>query len=289
MLYWSNFRVIALNQHRQVAGILLQKLVRTKFVDLNVVLQTYTTGVQNVSIESIECIDVGLRVAQLGKIDNNIKKILLQYILNPTNLKEYKYIIQKQTAKFLVDLSLKKWPETENILEKEKVKEIDIIEIHLKSLMESILVSPKQNNGSSNIERFSHDLDSEIFDMLTIAIQNFILEIPDTTEILTGMLILLTNITSYLMDYKIINRVTIQSSPFLEFIKTIFQDEKIQNFNCYRKERELSKLLECVNNLNILFSDCSCNKVIVSSLRNLVPVDLLKSLLILLTETKGMY
>lgn len=230
-----------------------------------------------------------MRVAQLGKIENNIKKILLQYILNPTNLKEYKYIIQKQTAKFLVDLSLKKWPETENLPEKEIVKELDIIEIHLKSLIDSILVSPKQNDGSSNIEHFSHDLDSEIFDMLTIAIQNFLLEIPETTEILTGMLVLLANITSYLMDYKIINGDSIESLPFLKFIKTIFENEKIQYFNCYRKERELSKLLECVNNLNILFSDSSCNKIIVSSLRNLVPVELLKNLLILLTETKGMY
>lgn len=228
-------------------------------------------------------------VTRLGKTDNRTKKTLLQYILNPTNSKEYNYITHKQTAKFLCDLSLKKWPDNENKSPKEKIEEDDIIKIHLTSLIETLLVLPKQTHVSPKNEHFPQDLDLEVLEILTMVIENFLLEIPETTETLIGVLVLLTNILSYLVDYEIIDGNNVENSRFVALIKTIIQKDDIKYLRCYRKERELIKLLDCINNLNILFSDLSINKHIVLLIRNLIPTELLKSLLILLTEIKGTY
>lgn len=239
-----------------------------------------------VSIESIECLKAGLCISPLGRTENNIKETLMQYILNPTNVSDYKYLLHKKTAKFLVDLSLKKWPEFDDVDEKETYLEDGITDIHLKTLMTTILVAPTQNVISINTER-SYSVDFEIYHMLTRIVHNFVTDIPDTLEILIGTLVLLTNILSYSVDYGIVDKNVINNSPLVGLIIQIFRNENVENFNAYRHEREVMKLLECINNLEILFSYSSTNKEIISLVKNIVPVQLLKSIFILLTELQG--
>lgn len=278
-----------MNQHRKVAAILLQKLIRRNLVDLHVVLQTYTSGVQNITVESIECLEVVLRVFQLGKTENHLKNTLMKYLLSTANCKEYKYFLHKKTAKFLVNLCLKKWPEAEEHDVREKIMESDITDIHIKSLMETILVLPRKEKEPLQIEYVSHHLDLELFEMLNMIVQNFVANNLESSEILIEMLVLLMNILSYMVEYKVVDENTLENSPLVEHIIKIFQADDVKNFKSCNNDREATQLLKRINNIYIVFTDISRNKQIVSLFRNLVPEELLHSLFMLLTESKGTY
>lgn len=206
--------------------------------------------------------------------------------MNSTNIKEYRYLLDKRTAKFLVNLTLKKWIVFREVNEIEKeITTDDITDLHLKTLLEIVLISPRQQAEQPEDQELSHKVDVEILQILIKTMQKFCSDMPDIIEISIGMLVLLTNILSYMVEYEILDTNNIETSPFVELITKIFQNEEVACFNAYREEREVMKFLNCINDLDMHFSDSLTNKQIISLVKDLIPVDFLKRLL---TELKGM-
>lgn len=272
------FRAIALNQHRKEAEILLQKLIRSNIVDLHIVLQTYTSGVINMSVESIECLEMVMGNLYIGQTGGGIRKGLLQYILSSDSFKTYEYFLNKKTAEFIVNLCLKKWPEIEINTTKRKLGS-EITDIHLKSLMENLLVLPDQNNHISKINNHQcHHLEFGMFTKLNETLEILIRDISDSVEITIRVLVFLTNILSFLTDYNLFDIKDISNSTIVILINQLFQKTDLKTLTSYRQEREMKKLMECINNLFILFSDMKINKEVMKIIKDMVPVDLLKSL-----------
>lgn len=274
----------SLNQHLKVAGILLRQLVQIKIIDFLVVLETYTSRVQCVSTESVQCLECGLMLTHIGQTENHLKEKLMRYILNSTNSGDFSYLSHKETARFLVNILLKKWPETEKNLE--NTFQSDIIDIHLKSLMTTVLVLPKETKDFEPQKVHSNNIDKGVYEKLLECLENFANEIPNKLEITIGTLILLTNILGYTIDYGIVSVDNVETNPIVGFIKKVFQNDNLLYLKSYREDRETPKFLECIHSLGILFS-FSSTKLITSLIKKLVPVDLLTTLLRLLNELQG--
>ncbi|CAH1170506.1 unnamed protein product [Phaedon cochleariae] len=280
----STIRAFALNQHKAVTEVLLEKLIRNGIVHIDNIFQAYTSGILNISPQSIKTLHSALDFANIDQNEHCRKENLMKCILNPQNLKDYKYLRESRTAEFLVKLTLKEWPkstDTDNEESNEMWNEYkDLIEIYLKTMFEDNAVA-RRDKDNVNVETTenNHSMELESATLMTNILKNFVQNTSDTEEILLSFLILIVNIASYAIDYDFLSEIQINDSVFIDLINEIFGHEKIKHFDLYKtkNEREAKRLLDCVDILDTLFS-LRINTWMMKKLKSLVPLEFLRSL-----------
>lgn len=275
-----HFRAFGLNQHIEVTEVLLKKLIKKRIVDLDSVLKTYTSGIFNISIRSINSLEAGLQIVNLGKTDIQTKEILMNCILKCSNLKDYKYLLHKETARFLVNLTLTQWPTYDDKKEKiiDQHKYCDIIDIHFKTLLQKEILLPTPDQEESDFIKV-YNIDFDVAQMLTNVLENFVTNIPETIEILLSTGVLLINILNYLIKYSIIDTTDVNNSPLLHFLENVLKKDLIQTFDVFRNkhEREAKKVIEYIDILDLMFT-MDVTEFVLTKVKNLIPLELLKKL-----------
>lgn len=281
-------RAFGLNQHKDSTETLLRQLIHKKIIDLDIVLQTYTSGVLNISVQSVKTLETTLKHSHFAKLDSSEKSKLMNSVLNLQNLKDYDYLSHPLTARFLVNLILKQWPNVEcnkEIEEKTPDKYSDIKDVYFKSILEKNVYSP--NNGDKkDVIQPTFNLDLKTFEIFTNIIRNFVDTInSQSIEQLLNVVVLLINITSFMYEYKIFEETVINNSLMMKLIERILNYGALKKFQFYqsKSDREVKRLLECIMTLDKIFI-YNNNSVLSSKIKEIIPFDLLKTLVGVLND-----
>ncbi|KAG5880543.1 hypothetical protein JTB14_026776 [Gonioctena quinquepunctata] len=276
----STTRAFALNQHKDATENLLAKLIKNGIIDLENILQTYTSGILNISLQSIRTLESGLQLVSLGRSEEFTKENLISCILNSQNLKDYKYLQHKETAEFLVKLTLKQWPtNTNSHIEKNIDKYRDLKDIYFKTLLEESVLAKGLVECKEAFDS-GYTVETETAKSLMNLLETFVTTCPPSEEVLCSILILLVNISSALIEYKIVDEQDIDDSPLIDLIKRLLGHDKLKEIcsNHNKSDREAKKLLETVCILDELFL-LDVNKFMKKKLKSLIPFELLKALI----------
>lgn len=281
-------RAFGLNQHKDSTETLLRQLIHKKIIDLDIVLQTYTSGVLNISVQSVKTLETTLKHSHFAKLDSSEKSKLMNSVLNLQNLKDYDYLSHPLTARFLVNLILKQWPNIEfdkEIEEKISDKYSDIKDVYFKSILEKNVYSP--NNGDKkDVIQQTFNLDLKTFEIFTNIIRNFVDTInSQSIEQLLNVVVLLINVTSFMYEYKIFEETVINNSLMMKLIERILNYGALKKFQFYqsKSDREVKRLLECIMTLDKIFI-YNNNSVLSSKIKEIIPFDLLKTLVGVLND-----
>lgn len=137
------YRAFGLNQQKEEAEILLSVFIKKQIVDPECILQSYSSGVLNITVQSINIFETTLHINDFSRSEQS-KMELIACILNPQNVKEYKYLLERQTALLLVNLTLKHRQITlcdDRNVEKNIDRYSDIKRIYRQTLFEESIVS----------------------------------------------------------------------------------------------------------------------------------------------------
>ncbi|XP_023014307.2 serine/threonine-protein kinase tefu [Leptinotarsa decemlineata] len=281
----STTRAFALNQHKEATENLLAKLIKNDVVDFHDILQTYTSGILNISPQSIRTLDSGLQLVSIGKSDDLKKENLMSCILNAQNFKDCTYLLCKETAEFLVKLTLKQWPskgQENGFRNQDKFQ--DLKNIYLKTLLEESTLTRELVKSKEAVEG-GYSVEINTAKSLTNLLDVFVRSSPESEEALASILVLLVNISSALIDFKIVGERDIEDSVLIDLIKKVLTFEKLKGICSYhnKSEREAKNLLKFVKIMDRLFS-LDVNKIMQSKLKNLVPLEVLKALIQILND-----
>ncbi|XP_018573379.1 serine-protein kinase ATM [Anoplophora glabripennis] len=284
----STLRAFGLNQHKELTETLLRQLIPRKIVDLDTILQTYTSGILNTSVESIKTLETVLKQLHFAKLDNSEKEKLMNSILNSQSLKDYDYLSHLTTARFLVNLTLRQWPNVDSdkhIEEKYSEKYGDIKDIYFKSILERNICMPNKND-KKHVKDMTFHMDLKTFEIFTNIVRNFVDAInSQSIELLLNVIVLLINVTNFMLKYRILEESVINSSLMMKLVERILNYGALKKFQFYqsKSDREKKRLLECVTILDKIFS-YNNNCVLSSRTKEIVPFDLLKTLVGVLND-----
>ncbi|KAJ8960033.1 hypothetical protein NQ318_009470 [Aromia moschata] len=278
----TTLRAFGLNQHKQVTETLLQALIPKKLVDLESVLQTYTSGVLIVSVQSIKTMDAALHNLNHTQLERTMKETLINCILNSQNTKDYDYLLDPRTAKFLVNLTLQQWPlnESGNCEEPKEVdKQCDLKDLYFQTLLEKTVLPSKVITKKEPSE-LVYNLDPDAAKMLSNILKDFVNSTSsEVVEWLLSVVVLLTNITSYLIKYKLLDEMEVDNCASIKLIEKILNYGVIRRFQLYenKNDREAQKLMECISVLDKIFT-FNDGTFLVSKVKDLIPFEILRSL-----------
>ncbi|KAJ8933927.1 hypothetical protein NQ314_013683 [Rhamnusium bicolor] len=254
-----------LNQHKQATEYLLEKLIHKGIIDLDTVIQSYTSGVLNISVQSISTMDAALQYLTFNKSDEPKKELLMNCIVNSQNIKDYDYLVHPKTATFLVNLTLKQWPmsDSNGVFEKQNIdKYCDIKDVYFKSILEQNVL-PLNKVVKTEFSDNTFNVDFELTRTLVNVIQNYVDSIsPESVEHLLSIIVLLVNITKCMIQYKILNEKDINNCLMMRLVEKIFNYNVIKKFDLYgnKNDREAKRLLECIAILDKLLTFLSTFK-----------------------------
>ncbi|XP_028138214.2 serine-protein kinase ATM-like [Diabrotica virgifera virgifera] len=269
-------RAFGLNQHKDATEALLEELIGRGIVDFDDILPTYQSDVINLSLQSIRTYNAGLHHMILNN-DLQKKECIIRSVLKPQTHTGCHYLRSKDTAAFLVRLILKQWQSKDQQPKSEAVDEYDRLkEIYFKSLLDEETLTLTSSIQTTDVKA-SPDIQRECVTLLATMASNFVTD-NDSVEVLLSKIALLVNIASCVTEYQIMSEEDSKSCWF-EMIKGLFEADTLTEFNLteYKSEREIKRLIDCVNILNDLFS-LDVAKWTMDNLKELFPFQLLKKL-----------
>lgn len=229
-----------------------------------------------------------LKHLHFAKLDIAEKSKLMNFVLNFQNLKDYHYLSNRLTAKFLVNLILKQWPVVEfdkEVEERTSDKYSGIKDIYFKSILGRNICMPNKSDKKDMVE-LTFNIELKAFEIFTNIMRNFIDNInSQSIEQLLNVVILLINVTSYMLEYKILEETVMNNSLMVKLVERILNYGTLKKLQFYqnKNDREVKRLLECVTTLDKIFSYNS-NIVLSSKIKGLIPFDLLKTLVGVLND-----
>ncbi|KAJ8978033.1 hypothetical protein NQ317_013561 [Molorchus minor] len=239
----------ALNQHKEATESLLQKLIPRKLVDLNSVLQSYTSGVLNITKQSINIMDAALQNLNFNQTEKKMKEMLMNCILNLQSAKSYSHLLYPETATFLVNLTLKQWPiykldYTDRI--EQKINKIDdITDIYFKTILEKTVVPPEITKKCLSEKIFI--VDNKSSETFIDHIRNFVCNTSsEPVEVLLGTVVLLLNVTSCMINYKILDEMDLYENKSNKEIHKLLELGKIKDLVPLELIRSLAETLNCL-------------------------------------------
>ncbi|KAJ8917850.1 hypothetical protein NQ315_010763 [Exocentrus adspersus] len=285
----STLKAFGLNQHKDATETVLSKLIDKKLIDLKIVIQTYVSRVLNISVQSIKTLDATIRHMQFVNSDIALKKELMTCILpDGQNLKDYNYLWHPPTARFLVNLTLKQWPDAIDeyeIDDRLSDKYSELKDVYFKSILEkNIIVSIKAKE--SNTAKKTFYLDPQSFNILTEMVRNFVESVDSQSiEKLLSITVLLINLTDCMVEYSILEETEVNDSLMMKLVEQILRYETLKTFRFYqnKSEREMKRLLNCIQILDKIFM-FNGNSFLTTRVKQVVPYDLLKTVTDILGE-----
>ncbi|CAH1281056.1 unnamed protein product [Diabrotica balteata] len=280
-------RAFGLNQHKDATEALLEELIGRGIVDFEDILPTYQSDVINLSLQSIRTYNAGLRHMILNN-DLQKKECIMKSVLKPQNHTGCHYLRSKDTAAFLVRLILKQWQSKDQQPKNEPV-DIDeydkLKEIYFKSLLDEETLTLKSSIKITDIKN-SPDIQRECVTLLATMATNFVMD-NASVEVLLSKIVLLVNIASCVTEHQIMSEEDSKSCWF-GILKRLFEADSLKEFNLidYKSDREIKRLIDCVNILNELFS-LDVAKWAMDSLKELCPFELLRKLFVVLNNLQS--
>ncbi|CAH1112513.1 unnamed protein product [Psylliodes chrysocephalus] len=270
-------KAFGLNQHKHVTERLLEQLISRGIVNFEDVLQTYQSGLISLSLQTIRTFNSGLRFMILNDLQK--KECVMKCIL-PQNCIEYKYLCSKETAKFLVKLTFKlyKSEEIRDDIVKQSDKYDKLNRIYLKTLLAEEALTIKKTETTEEIF-FKPDTDVDSCGLLLNVVEDFVNSGEETEELLLSKVTLLANICSWLSEYNVQREADLKQSQFIILLESIINKDIIKNFPLAKSEneRDLRRLAECLDIINVLFS-LNVSKWVMDKLKESIPLDFLRKL-----------
>lgn len=223
-----------------------------------------------------------------AKLDISEKGKLINSVLNLQNLKDYDYLSHPITARFLVNLILRQWPNIdfdEQTAEKDTDRYSDIKDIYFKSILERNICSPNKN-GQKDFKEMTFHIDLKTFEIFTNIMRNFVDTInSQSVELLLNVVVLLINVTSFMLKYRILEESVMNSSLMMKLVERILNYGALKRLQFYQDggDRQAKRLLECVTILDKIFS-YNGERILSTRIKEIIPFDLLKTLVGVLND-----
>lgn len=263
------YRSVGLNQNEEATHKLLQVMLHCKKSPQPMsLLSIYTSGVLNISVSSVETLNVLCQTITLPETiangsDTSVRKYLIKFVLglNTEKLSSTVVFSEKISAQVLTGLLAKSWPYMNNFTINEDINReyTSIEESYILSSFEGGLVidKPQEKVQKNQPENTSNCLiHSDTFSVLKCILQTFCEQLCETqysssSEILDLIngIILILNVMSELMNCQILTEHTL-----LEFVdvERLFNHlHSVINIHIYNADVQVLKQLELLFSLKV--------------------------------------
>ncbi|CAH2005984.1 unnamed protein product [Acanthoscelides obtectus] len=269
----ATMRAFTLNQERDVTEKLLEALILRKIISFDSIQETYTSGIFSLTSQSISTINTGLQSVVLY-LSKETQTKMIKCILNVNNFKNCNFLLKRETASVLINLTQRQWLSVKTQKE-QSVSDAyaEIKQIYYMNAFEKVLI--ETNNELEYMDLKSTNIDTDIYFILIDTLKSLVNNIPDNIEVQLSMCVLILNILNCLFVY---GMRMLDHEALHTMFKNVFNSVNKNHFDIEGKqEAERRKILGYIRILDESYSH-EFHQSLVKLVRQTVPQEVLKLL-----------
>ncbi|XP_030759228.1 uncharacterized protein LOC115884724 [Sitophilus oryzae] len=276
----STLSAVGLNQSIEETQILLQKLIKNNYIDLESAVQIYKPGVLTVTKYHLSTTERILEQTNFAELTKAKRINFLHSLLSFENVKDPKCFLEPNFAKILVALILKQYPDGDINIPKERCdKFLELKTLYAKSSFSLNHLLLEENKDKSKDATRIYNTENEIIDSVSHYIETLV---QNSNSKNTGCRLcifgLLYNILNKLIEYKIITEDTMEENEIFVILKRIInKDNLIEEIMKYQKQ-DVKLLREVLEVASILDTIWSIRNHITDSVKNVFSLPFLQAL-----------
>ncbi|CAG9773154.1 unnamed protein product [Ceutorhynchus assimilis] len=268
----STLRAVGLNHNIQATQNLLEKLISHNLVNIESVIQTYTSGVLSITEHHLNTLVMVLEQIDISELEINKKEKLFNSLLSPHNVKNYRCFLKPNFAKILVTLTLKQCPNLRKLKPEtsQNYYNVNLVKLYAKQQFEIIKLNCIK---SPIVTKRTFNVDFIVVNMLEEKLTQFAeVTQTETVDKILCVVGLLYNILSCLIDYEIHIE---NGSKTITLIRKLLDSDSVMSLERYQvhNDKMMKQLLNISEILDEIFS---LNNSVTSVVKEMFTIDFLR-------------